>query len=104
MGASLDDRSSVARVEPVGRNKRSALRRFISMRSPQWQSNVAPPYASERRNARSLSSGRPKAGSPGFFRPPVLFGLHQTFHPPAHSQHDFFFVFLQHEPWAASLL
>src|SRR5260370_34740492 len=103
MGASLDDRSSVARVEPVGRNKRSALRRFISMRSPQWQSNVAPPYASERRNARSLSSGRPKAGPGGLLRPTVLSVQHMTFQPRDHAQHDLFVVLLNHERMAVAL-
>src|SRR5260370_27439198 len=95
MGASLDDRSSVARVEPVGRNKRSALRRFISMRSPQWQSNVAPPYASERRNARSLSSGPPKARSRGLFLPTVPSVSHIPLPPPPHSPPAFFFFLSQ---------
>src|SRR5258706_14507822 len=47
-------------AEGVGRNKRSALRRFISNRRAEVAVETSPPFAPERRNALRLL--RPTAG------------------------------------------
>jgi len=69
----------------VGRNKRSALRRIVSKHVAEVAPSIRhPPFRRERRNARSLSSGRPTgsglwparwqapAGPGGLLRPTVI--------------------------------